>query len=119
MAIQRTCTQCGKPFIVYQSEIDRGRGQTCSYTCRGLSRRGLPSAKRGRGRGKSYTYVMTPTGLRPEHHVIWEATHGRPIPPGHEVHHRNESFRDNSPDNLELLTKAAHRRLHHANSAGA
>lgn len=35
-----------------------------------------------------------------------------PIPEGYEVHHRDFSTTNNTPDNLELLTKEAHNQIH-------
>jgi HNH endonuclease len=45
------------------------------------------------------------------HRVVWERTHG-PIPDGYVVHHKDSNPRNNEPANLELLTHAAHSRLH-------
>jgi len=50
-------------------------------------------------------------GLAYEHRVVWHDANG-PIPPGHDVHHDNEDRADNRLENLVLLTKAEHTRLH-------
>jgi HNH endonuclease len=49
--------------------------------------------------------------LRMEHVVVWEARHG-PIPPGMELHHRNRDKLDNRIENLQLVTRLEHKRLH-------
>jgi hypothetical protein len=46
------------------------------------------------------------------HRRIWEDHHG-PVPSGFHVHHRDGNKRNNSLDNLELLTAAEHMSHHH------
>ena len=41
----------------------------------------------------------------------WERANG-PIPPGHEIHHKNRDHADNALDNLECITEAEHDELH-------
>lgn len=38
---------------------------------------------------------------------------GHPIPKGYIVHHKDEDITNDSPDNLELMTRAKHSSLHH------
>lgn len=40
--------------------------------------------------------------------------HKGPIPPGFDVHHKNDDWRDNDPDNLEAILQSDHRRHHMA-----
>jgi hypothetical protein len=40
---------------------------------------------------------------------------GRYLTPDEEVHHKNGIITDNRPENLEVLTKAEHSRLHRLN----
>lgn len=49
-----------------------------------------------------------------EHHLVWEKTHGEPIPDGMVVHHKDENKYNNVPENLELLSARAHCSLHGA-----
>lgn len=62
---------------------------------------------------KGYVRVRDPrTGrLRMEHDLVWEAHFGA-IPAGHEIHHRNETKTDNRIENLQLVTRLEHKRLH-------
>ena len=51
---------------------------------------------------------------------IWQSVHkrvaekkvGGKIFKGHEVHHKNGNKLDNRPSNLQVLTKAAHKKIH-------
>lgn len=60
---------------------------------------------------KGYRRILHLGRLRMEHVVVWEATQGQ-IPPGMQVHHRNEDKLDNCIENLELVTALHHKRLH-------
>ena len=46
------------------------------------------------------------------HHIVVEKKIGRLVRKGEVVHHRNENKRDNSEENLEVLTRGAHTALH-------
>lgn len=46
-----------------------------------------------------------------EHIEVWEKENG-PVPPGMIVHHKDENKRNNSIENLQLMTRLEHNRLH-------
>lgn len=49
-----------------------------------------------------------------EHRLIMEEQIGRYLLPDEHVHHKDRNTLNNDPDNLELLTKSEHARLHKA-----
>lgn len=68
--------------------------------------------------GCGYVLVLNPDhprankrGYVAEHILVAETFYG-PIPKTHEVHHKNEVKHDNRPENLQVLPRGEHRRLH-------
>lgn len=61
--------------------------------------------------GKAHP-LADPNGWAYEHLVVWCAA-GHPRPARHQVlHHTNDDKTDNRIENLQLLTRAEHNRLH-------
>ena len=49
-----------------------------------------------------------------EHHLVWWKETGEIVPPGCNVHHKNEIKTDNRFDNLEILSHQEHAKEHGA-----
>ena len=47
------------------------------------------------------------------HRVVWSYHHGS-IPPGYEIHHKDEDRSNNQIENLEILERSKHRAMHAA-----
>ena len=71
---------------------------------------------RGGGRKKTdggYIKVLINGRWRFEHRVVMECKLGRALTSDEVVHHINEVKEDNRPENLEIMTPAAHTKHHH------
>ncbi len=81
-----------------------------------MARTGPPSsAPDGYGiltrEGYRRIWVVSEKRYRMEHAVVWERAYG-PIPKGWEIHHKDHVPINNSLENLELLSRLCHKRLH-------
>ena len=47
-----------------------------------------------------------------EHVYVWEQNFG-PIPKGYVVHHKDENKKNNNIDNLEIMTRSEHTKMHY------
>jgi hypothetical protein len=68
----------------------------------------LRNSRLGKGEGKSYAKLFG-THL---HRLIAEKTIGRPLKKGEIVHHIDGDKRNNTPENLMIMTQAEHARIH-------
>lgn len=62
----------------------------------------------------NYGYRRLKIGRRQvfEHVLVWEQANGRPVPAGHDIHHRDHDKLNNDISNLQLVTKLEHKRIH-------
>jgi len=105
---QRDCKGCGTAFEpTYPANV------YCSLACANrtigrTNREIMSAARRDSGEGKSYRKLLG----RHEHRVVAEMMIGRPIRADEVVHHINGDFRDNRPENLRVMTRSEHTRMH-------
>lgn len=119
----RTCERCGAPFYAKPGDVRRGFGRFCSKECSSLSTvpRGERSNRWTGGVYYNHGYRMIKTQGHPratkhgyvaEHVLVMEAHIGRALLPHEEVHHINRVKDDNRIENLALMDRSEHHRLH-------
>jgi len=59
-----------------------------------------------------FTGYIRGKGGKYAHRAIMEETIGRPLLPSEEVHHKDRNRRNNSPDNLVLMSRSEHLKRH-------
>jgi len=109
------CRNCEKDFYRSKSEIARGRTKFCSTNCSGIAFRDekSPNWKGGRFINES-GYVRVKRGRKYpyEHRLVMEESLGRKLSLNEDVHHIDGNKLNNSLNNLEILSKSEHTKLH-------
>lgn len=135
------CSKCGSDFERYASAVAKRQSKRVFCTsCFHEARKGGLNPRRATTQiadlnrthnGKpvridslGYPYVYEPTfaldrqwsclprGWHYEHRIVAARMLGRPFRRGEEVHHGPGGKTDNRPENLRVLSKAQHRKLH-------
>lgn len=111
------CNACGKVFERPASAVQKNNfcSRQCQndYLSKSMAGENHPSWKNGRGLSSGYIMVLQPDGKRiGEHRLVAEELIGRKLLPDEVVHHINGNGLDNSPDNLQVMSRADHMRLH-------
>jgi hypothetical protein len=106
-----TCAECGVHFGVYPS-----RAKTVKFCCRLCQNRHqarkyrelIGRSRRGTGKPTSYTKFCG----RHAHRVVAEQAIKRQLSPDEVVHHIDGNRRNNRPENLAVMLRSEHSRLH-------
>ena len=109
----RPCHHCGK-------SITKGRTQFferafCSRKCRRAKPEYAPKWRGGRRFDGKYIYLhdsKRPHKRIAEHRLVMEKKLGRKLRRLEDVHHLNENKLDNRPENLVIVTRSEHMRIH-------
>jgi len=128
--VERTCQFCGKPLTIKPSAAKRGRGKFCSNSHKGKyqmatnppDQKGEKNSNYKGGRYKKDGYIMVLNhehpnnnyGYVPEHRLAMEEYMGRYLTADEVVHHINGVKDDNRIENLKVMSREEHNRIHHS-----
>jgi len=96
----KNCERCGKPYKAW----DTKKAKYCSRSCQ--VRRPISKVTRYRQVFHDGRYIA-------EHRAIIEKELGRRLTRRETVHHVNGNKLDNSRENLQLIDRADHARMHY------
>lgn len=116
--VLRYCLTCGSGFhsrkgnrqFKYCSKSCSSRSVSNIEHCKKIAKETAP-ARGAKQRGTGTIGYIKYNG-RHQHRLVAELILGRALLPSEVVHHKDENKHNNSPDNLEVLTRAEHMRKH-------
>lgn len=99
------CDYCGKSFTRFHAWSKRRDRHFCSIECRQDWFKEVSQADVSHGE-----YILEKDGF--QHRIVAENMIGRKLLPDEVVHHIDGDRSNNSPDNLVVMTRSEHCRLH-------
>ena len=110
------CDGCGMEFLIHRCYLKRNRKHRfCSKRCEGQFKglnNTVQSYQGGTISQNGYKYIKIDGGQREEHRIVMERIVGRPLTSEELVHHKNGNKLDNRPENLVIMTRSEHQKLH-------
>ena len=119
------CQICNKEFSVMTWKLGQNRGKVCSIACRQeLQKKSVSGIANQRWKGGAfirdgYKFIMAKNhpyknnfGYVREHRLIMEKHLGRKLTSEDIVHHINGVKTDNRIENLQIMSRLAHAKLH-------
>lgn len=114
--VEVICNGCGKSFLKHRCYLKRGhKHHFCSKQCEGEFRslhNTTQSYQGGTILRNGYRYIRLNGVQKEEHRIVMEQIIGRPLHGNEIVHHINGNKLDNRPENLVIMTRSEHMKLH-------
>lgn len=104
--VQRKCMNCSQDYLPQRNTI-----KFCSKKCWCDFRKKKNIAGYWYENGYKVLYIGEGKGIK-EHIKLIQEKIGRKLNPNEHVHHINEIRDDNRPENLQLITRSEHSKLH-------
>lgn len=117
----KKCIQCNKDFFADNSSIKRGWGVLCDAKCRTNYFSGDRVFGWQGGKANSGGYIMIYLPKHPlaskygyvlEHRLIIQTVVKRELKSNEHIHHINSIKNDNRIENLKIMSRSEHMRLH-------
>lgn len=114
--VEKECIVCGAVFSIKKSHANKR--ETCSRDCKhkkhGDKIRGEKHFRwKGAKKKKPNSFIYKFRGGKYEHRYIMEQCIGRKLTSDEVVHHINGDPLDNRLDNLQVMSRAEHTKLHY------